>query len=62
MNEKINKNAKVEKFTGMVGIAVGLIVIDPWNAKVNLRNHVTLNKKGQGHKWRLQFSRSHQGL
>ena len=28
MNEKINKNAKVEKFTNMLGIAVRLIVID----------------------------------
>ena len=30
MNEKINKNAKVEKFTNMLGIAVRLIVIDPF--------------------------------
>ena len=30
MNEKFNKNAKVEKFTSMLGIAVGLIVIDPY--------------------------------
>ena len=29
MNEKFNKNAKVEKFTSMLGIAVRLIVIDP---------------------------------
>ena len=29
MNENFNKNAKVEKFTTMVGIAVRLIVIDP---------------------------------
>ena len=29
MNEKFNKNAKVEKFTNMLGIAVRLIVIDP---------------------------------
>ena len=29
MNEKLNKNAKVEKFTNMLGIAVRLIVIDP---------------------------------
>ena len=29
MNEKFNKNAKVEKFTTMLGIAVRLIVIDP---------------------------------
>ena len=29
MNEKFNKNAKVEKFTNMLGIAVCLIVIDP---------------------------------
>ena len=33
-----------------------------FNAEVNLGYHVTLNKKGQGHKWRLQFSRSHPGL
>ena len=31
MNEKVNKNAKVEKFTNMLGIAVRLIVIDPLN-------------------------------
>ena len=29
MNEKFNKNAKVEKNTNMLGIAVRLIVIDP---------------------------------
>ena len=29
MNEKFNKNAKVEKCTIMMGIAVRLIVIDP---------------------------------
>ena len=29
MNEKLNKNAKVEKITTMLGIAVRLIVIDP---------------------------------
>ena len=30
MNEKFNKNAKVEKFTTMLGIAVRLTVIDPF--------------------------------
>ena len=29
MNEKINKNAKPEKFTNSLGIAVRLIVRDP---------------------------------
>ena len=29
MNEKFNKNAKLEKFTNILGIAVRLIVIDP---------------------------------
>ena len=29
MNEKFTKNAKVEKFTNMLGIVVRLIVIDP---------------------------------
>ena len=29
MIEKFNKNAKVEKFTNMLGIAVRIIVIDP---------------------------------
>ena len=29
MNETFNKNAKVEKFTTMLGIAVRLIIIDP---------------------------------
>ena len=36
MNEKFNKNAKVEKFTTMLGIAVRLIVIDPLLFFVNL--------------------------
>ena len=30
MNEKFNKNAKVEQFTTLLGIAVRLIVIDPY--------------------------------
>ena len=30
MNEKIHKNAKVEKFTIMLELAVRLIVIDPF--------------------------------
>ena len=30
MNEKFNKNAKVEKFTTILGIDVRLIVIDPY--------------------------------
>ena len=30
MNETFNKNAKVEKFTTMLGIAVRLIIIDPY--------------------------------
>ena len=30
MNEKFNKNAKVEKFTTILGIAVRLIVIGPF--------------------------------
>ena len=29
MNEKFNKNAKVEKFINMLGTGVRLIVIDP---------------------------------
>ena len=34
------------------------------NAEVNIKYCMTLNKQsqGQGQKWRLQFSRSHQGL
>ena len=30
MNEKFNTNASVENFTTMLGIAVRLIVIDPY--------------------------------
>ena len=30
MNEKFNENANVEKFTTVLGIAVHLIVIDPY--------------------------------
>ena len=33
MNEKFNKNAKVEKFTNMLGRGVRLIVIDPFHFK-----------------------------
>ena len=32
MIEKFNKNAKVEKFTNFLGIAIRLIVIDPYPA------------------------------
>ena len=35
MNEKFNKNAKVEKFPNMLGIAVCLIVIDPYYFQVS---------------------------
>ena len=35
MNEKFNKNAKVEKFTTMLGIAVRLIVTDPFSREFN---------------------------
>ena len=42
MNEKFNKNAKVEKFTTMLGIAVRLIVIDP------LGNFMVLNGQKKG--------------
>ena len=31
MNETFNKNVKVEKFTNMLGIAVRLIVTDPFD-------------------------------
>ena len=34
MNKKFNKNAKVEKFSTMLGIAVRLIVIDPFSYPV----------------------------
>ena len=30
MNEKFNKNARVEKFTNIMGAAVRLIFIDPF--------------------------------
>ena len=36
MNEKFNKNAKVEKFTNMLGIALRLIVIDPLQSGNNI--------------------------
>ena len=43
---------------------VGSISKTNLNTKVNLKYHVTLSRKShsQGHKWRSQFSRSHQGL
>ena len=34
MNEKFNKNAKADKFTSMLGMAVRLIVIDPLHFKL----------------------------
>ena len=33
MNEKINKNAELEKIINILGIAVRLIVIDPFDVK-----------------------------
>ena len=36
MIEKLNKNAKVENFTNMLGIAVRLIVIDPFKCQIIL--------------------------
>ena len=44
MNEKFNKNAKVDKFTTMLGIAVRLIVIDPLNCLVKCL-HVPLRSE-----------------
>ena len=38
MIEKFNKNAKIEKFTNMLGIAVRLIVIDPLFYRVNIHS------------------------
>ena len=47
MNEKINKNAKVEKFANMLGIALRLIVIDPSFTSVKIfyttPGYITLN-------------------
>ena len=39
MNEKFNKNAKVEKFTNMLGIAVRLIVRDPFGLSIDKKMH-----------------------
>ena len=36
MIEKFNKNAKVEKFTNLLGIAIRLIVIDPYSVWYNV--------------------------
>ena len=48
MNEKFNKNAKVEKFNNMLGIAVSLIVIVPsffdYNVATLSMSYVTLQK------------------
>ena len=56
MNEKFNKNAKIEKFTTMLGIAVRLIVIDPfikifWIVSYNLQNQ----KIRQTDRWKEYF-------
>ena len=40
MNEKFNKNPKVEKFTNMLGIVVRLIVIDPFLQSELLQLHL----------------------
>ena len=41
MNEKFNKNVKVEKFTNMLGIAVCLIVIDPVSFQILMYLNIT---------------------
>ena len=56
MNEKFNKNAKVEKFTHMQGIAVRLIVIDPLCARVQIKYKRNILKWLQNDfYWRLEF-------
>ena len=35
MNEKFNNNATLEKFNNILGIAVRLIVIDPYKTIIN---------------------------
>ena len=46
MNEKFNKNTKVKKFTTMLGIAVRLIVIDPFSRKFIINHNKIPEKKG----------------
>ena len=49
MNEKLNNNAKGEKFTNMLGIAVRLIVIDPlYRAKIKLDKFKAVYKNPNG--------------
>ena len=38
MIEKFNKNAKVEQFTNMLGIAVRIIVIDPLSIYASVKH------------------------
>ena len=49
MIEKFNKNAKVEKFTNLLGIATRLIVIDPLVLVVSTKEHLQIpNGTGPG--------------
>ena len=45
MNEKFNKNAEVEKITTMLGIAVRLIVIDPYDLFLPFFIKVVVNNR-----------------
>ena len=45
MNEKLNKNVKVEKFTNMLGIAIRLIVIDPLHRISTMGNSYVSNQR-----------------
>ena len=38
MHEKFNKNVKVEKFTNMLGIAVRLIIMDPYMQNIQFKS------------------------
>ena len=43
MNEKFNKNAKLEKFTNILGITVRLIVIDPLVQYLKFERNISKN-------------------
>ena len=59
MNEKFNKNAKVDKFTSMLGMAVRLIVIDPLLFNVTIYDisviYVTAHRCAGGLKKKLNL-------
>ena len=56
MIEKFNKNAKVDKFTNILGIAVRLIIIDPCLEFSNENALLSQQSVHQVQKWNVYLS------